>query len=620
MSEAQTTLGTPDADVEQGGPSGTPPSGPNLALFLLAAAVTVTLAPFVVVVFRAALSGWTPSGDQAMEILRMHDVGSANTPLLGPYSRFGWDHPGPLLFWLGAVGLRLGGPPGVMVLVGLINIGAVIGTVAAARRLAGDLFALVVTAAVAVMVSSHGAVKLIDPWNPWVTVLPLLCYLLCVPVAVARRSRWALVVAIGSGSFAAQSHLGNVPVVLAAAVVGSIWWWVWERPERRRPVPGQIAHRRALWVPALLVILWSGPLIDLVINAPGNLWALTEFAMGSTEEPAPLADALGAAARELGLLPAWLGANEGVWPVAAAPIWTLLVLPAALVAGLLAARRNRDLHPVRAEGIVAYALAVYAAAAFAVTRTTGGLIPYVLRWTWPAAMLATVVALLPLLQLLGRRAGRERTGAGTVGAGVVAALATLTVLVASVSSVGEGRRHPVEPSPHTDRSVGPLSAAIREVLPVGDYGLEWLDVRSFSATSIGTGADLTRHGYGIDFPRDHASRVGEFRATGRTDVPTLQIVGQTPARVFSPPDGARLIVEWDHLSARERARADELEARIRLDAAFDPTTLMAVDTRAARENLVAMGADPADVLALHRLEGDRESYDVWLVPPGAVRT
>ncbi|NLD76693.1 MAG: hypothetical protein GX643_08485 [Acidimicrobiales bacterium] len=581
---------------------------------IVVGAVLVALVPFVVTIARAMTSGWTPSGDQAMEILRMHDVGTSRTPLLGPYSRFGWDHPGPLLFWIGAPALRLAGPVGVMVLVGMLNVAATIGAGAAARRLAGDLFALAVTAAVALLVHSHGAVKLVDPWNPWVTVLPLLCYLLCLPAAVVHRSRWALAVALVTGSFAAQSHLGNLPVVLAAAVVATAWWW-WDRSRFPTARTERSGPRPAWWIPLLAMGLWAGPLVDLVVNAPGNLWHLAEFALGDGVPPASLRESLGAAARELGFLPAWMGAHEGVWPVASAPIWTLLVLPLALVLGLFTTRNDHSPGSGHAAALVGYTLVVYFAAAFAVTRTTGGLIPYVLRWTWPVAMLATVVALMPALRWLASLATDRRILATRVTALVLCAGLALAAVSATVRSLDTS----IEPSPQTDRSVGPLASAIREVLPRGDFGLEWIDVRSFSAISIGTGVELTRQGYGIDFPTDHADRVGDFRARGRTDVPLIVIVGQTPAESFSPPEGAELIVEWDHLTDRERGRADAIEARIRADAGIDASTLVAVDTRAARDDLVSLGASPADVDALHSLDGDRESYDVWLAPAGTKR-
>lgn len=593
----------------------TAPSSPRTR-WLLAAVVAGTLLPAAVAVARAATSGWEPSGDQAMELLRMHDTGTAHTPLLGPYSRFGWDHPGPLLFWVGAPALRIAGPVGVMVMVGLVNAASIVGTVAAARRLAGDAFALLVVAATAVLVHSHGAVKLVDPWNPWVTVLPLLCYLFTVPVAATRGSVRAAGVAVATGSFAAQSHLGNVPVVALAGLAGLVWWRLRIRsgpaPSIARPVR---AGTGAAVLVAVAVALWSGPLIDQVANDPGNLAALAEFVVDSPEEPAPLGASLGAAARQLGLVPAWAGAREDIWPVNPAPPWTLLALPLALVLGALPAVRRATGGPRERVDLATFAGLVYLGAVFTVTRTTGGLIAYVLRWTWPVAVLATTVALLPLVDLLRRRGVPTWRFARPLAAGVTVAVVAAATAAATLDAV----RRPVEPSPHTDRSAGALARALRPVLPPGAYGLEWLDVRSFSAVSIGTGAHLTRHGYDIDFPADHAGRVGEFRARGRTDRPLLVIVGQTPRRLWPPPAPARRLLRWDHLTAAERERADALEVRVRRDADLDPGQLLTVDTPEARGRLRRAGARPADVDELHRLEADREWYEVWLLPAGSPR-
>jgi len=340
-----------------------------------------------------------------------------------------------------------------------------------------------------------------------------------------------------------------------------------------------------------------------------------EFVLDSPEEAAPLGESLGAAARELGFLPAWAGAREEVWPVDPAPVWTLLVLPVALAVGASPAARRRTGGPATRVPLAALAALVHVAATFTVTRTTGGLIAYVLRWTWPVAVFATAVALLPLVDLLRR----HRTPVVRIGRAVAAGLAGAVVVVAATAAALDAARQPVEPSPATDRSARELARALRPVLPAGAYGLEWLDVRSFSAVSIGTAANLTRHGYDIDFPADHAGRVGEFRARGRTDRPLVVIVGQTPSRLWPPPPDARRLLHWDHLTEAERARADAIEVRVRHDADLDPDKLLTVDTVDARADLLEAGARPEDVALLHRLEADREWYDVWLLPAGSPR-
>lgn len=591
---------------------------------LLTALLVVTLAPAVVVMARVAVLDWEPSGDQAIIVLRMHDTFSAHPPLRGPWSRFGWDHPGPLLFWMGAPALALAGPSGVLVHLTAISTASVVATTVAARRLAGTGYAALVTVATAVLIHSHGPIRLADPWNPWATVLPLLCFVFTVALAASTGARWATAVAVLTGSYAAQTHLGNAPVVLAATVAGIIWWAWTRRGAAAPPTPtpgadadagtaGRSGTRRFPVVVAafgaLGVALWSGPIVDQLANDPGNLRALVEFAGDSPDEAEALSVSLGAAARELGFVPAWLGADEGVWPIDPAPVWTLLVLPLALGAGLLApARRLAGSRPGRVE-LAAFAGATYLAAVTTVTRTTGGLIFYVLRWSWPVALLATTVALLPLVDVLGRNDPRVwrilRAGA--------AGVAMVVTVAASTASTITALSDPVTPMASSDSTTRELSRAIREVLPPGSYAFRHFDARVFSAVGTGTAASLARHGYQIDVPE---TRFGEFRSQGRTDLPYLVVIGKSLRHAWTPPPGAHRLVHWDHLTPAERTRADVIESRVRSDAGMDVDQRITVDSPEARSSLVADGADPSDVAELHHLESDRDWYEAWLLPAG----
>jgi hypothetical protein len=63
--------------------------------------VAAVLAAVVVLVLQRSGRPYLPVQDQAVLDMRVRDVWtfSANTPLSGPYSRFGWDHPGPLMYY-----------------------------------------------------------------------------------------------------------------------------------------------------------------------------------------------------------------------------------------------------------------------------------------------------------------------------------------------------------------------------------------------------------------------------------------------------------------------------------------------------------------------------------------
>ena len=77
--------------------------------------------PALVLLVRAARATWVPSSDWAAIEARTRDVWTSHASLVGPYSRYGWNHPGPLLFYVLAVPYRLLGsqPHGLFVGVAL---------------------------------------------------------------------------------------------------------------------------------------------------------------------------------------------------------------------------------------------------------------------------------------------------------------------------------------------------------------------------------------------------------------------------------------------------------------------------------------------------------------------
>ena len=56
------------------------------------------LLPMFVLLLRTPFQDRLPIGDVGTIALHVAEVGTRHTPLVGPYSHFGWSHPGPLLF------------------------------------------------------------------------------------------------------------------------------------------------------------------------------------------------------------------------------------------------------------------------------------------------------------------------------------------------------------------------------------------------------------------------------------------------------------------------------------------------------------------------------------------
>src|SRR3954453_3313489 len=142
----------------------------------------VVLGPFVAFPAGALVTAIHSGGDVALTEISVRDVGGAHTPLFGVYSRYGWHHPGPLLFYVLAVPYRLLGTDGSALAGGAVLVNALaVGGSAWVLWRRGRLGGLVVGGLVlAVLLHSLGGTVLPTPWNPLITILPLLLFVLAV--------------------------------------------------------------------------------------------------------------------------------------------------------------------------------------------------------------------------------------------------------------------------------------------------------------------------------------------------------------------------------------------------------------------------------------------------------
>src|SRR5947209_6059220 len=118
------------------------------------AVVVVLLVPLAVVAGRVLASHWISYSDYSAIELRTRAVGTSTTPLVGPFSRYGWSHPGPLLFYALAVPYRILGEQGRGLLLGalLVN-GVAIGAVLFVCFRRGRIAGLVVGALIVLLLA-----------------------------------------------------------------------------------------------------------------------------------------------------------------------------------------------------------------------------------------------------------------------------------------------------------------------------------------------------------------------------------------------------------------------------------------------------------------------------------
>src|SRR4051812_21692152 len=147
---------------------------------------------------------YMPFTDQAvLEMQVLHSTKALH--LLGPYSRFHWNHPGPFFFYLLTPLYALSGHAtrSVWLTVWICNTACLVAIACAVDRYAGRLQALITSALIAWQVICLGTENLCDPWGPWVTVLPFeLLAVLCAAAGAGHPA--VLAAAVLAFSFVVQ--------------------------------------------------------------------------------------------------------------------------------------------------------------------------------------------------------------------------------------------------------------------------------------------------------------------------------------------------------------------------------------------------------------------------------
>ncbi|MEY2460233.1 MAG: hypothetical protein QOG30_2063, partial [Acidimicrobiaceae bacterium] len=243
----------------------------KLLVAVLAAALILPLAVAVIGFHKPT---WAPVLDLAQTELRVRDVGTTHTPLIGLPGRIGTgaqqgSHPGPLSFYALAPTYRLFGSSAFSLQIASLVVqgGAIVVALLIARRRGGNGLVLGVAAMLALLVTGFGVTALTEPWNPYLPVLWWVVVLLAA-WSVACGDIRMLPVVVAAGSFCAQTH---VPYLVLALGAGGLCAAAAVLYFRR----GDAATRRSIikWSAIALgvgVVLWLPPTIDQLAHDPGN--------------------------------------------------------------------------------------------------------------------------------------------------------------------------------------------------------------------------------------------------------------------------------------------------------------------------------------------------------------
>ena len=510
--------------------------------YVLLAVVVATFA------WKAATLDWKAAGDLSVIRLRALDVGTSNTPLVGPYSRFQWNHPGPSLSFAFAPWARLFGNSGVGILIGafVANLAAMFGAAWIARRSSKVLFFLTsIVLAAFVLLAQSG--ELFNPWNPFVVVLPLFAALIAA-WATFRGDRVAAVVLVIAASFAIQGHIGAAPLGVLALLIGGgglLYAIVRSQGEERRDFV-----TTSLIAVGVMFVCWIPPLLDQLFGT-GNLGRLVEFQFTDTQPSAGLRFALDQVTRLLTFPPGREVGFLGV--VGNGPVvpWMAIVLLAATVVAW-----KKGWHDRLQLALVAW-LSI-AATGLAISGIKGIPFQYVFRWSWAMVLVVWIACAWVGVSLLLEFAPVRRwftAGASLVLAGLLGALLLFGVSFRTVQGWDEQLRL-YEPLMQPTLDV--LQEAPKPVMVVTYLGLaDGTVANELLARGDELGLDLRR-------TPELTFIFGSKRSVDPADAKSeLVLATRGEYEQYRNDPRFTLIAHFDPFSAEERVEYNSLLARFR---------------------------------------------------------
>lgn len=479
--------------------------------WLVAGALFVAIGlPFLVAAVTLRRPHWYPVLDLAMTELRLRDVGTRHTPLIGLPGRIGpslaeqGSHPGPLSFYLLAPLYRAFGSSSWAMQAGTItlNLAAVgVALVIAARR-GATLLVVAVGTLLALLCLGYGLTALTQPWNPYLPLLWWPVFLLAV-WSVACDDVVILPVAVVAGSLCAQTHVPYMGLAVglgAVAVVATVR--AWRRAARRSHERRSVA-RWGIAAAVLGVALWVPALVDQAINDPGNLRAIYDHLVtpSASEETAGLGRGVELALRHLdiGTLVAEARADGTLLQASAhvdGPLAPGAALLAVWLAAVLAARRIGPPALVRLHLVVAGGLAF---GALSMARILGKEWYYLMMWAWAVTALMLLSIVWTAAVIGSRLTPAIRRRAPAFAGATMVAVTTAAAVVSITAAIGVD-----PPEPHLSSTLGRVVPDTVAALERGDgaasgqegrYQVAWDDAYYFGSQGYGLVSELERAGF-----------------------------------------------------------------------------------------------------------------------------
>ena len=487
-------------------------AAPRRSMWLFVVVVSLLAVTPIIVAVVELLSGdaWFPAGDMAQAELHMRGFFS-NPPLVGAAGRivsdtgFQGSHPGPGL-WVAMLPVYLIGgrsSHALLAAAASVHIVAVVIAVRLAFHRGGRLLATLTALAALLVIRSSGPDFMIEPWNPWLAILPFAVFVFLIgevvaPIASARHKRLSLIAAVIVGSYCLQCHAGYAVLVVGALVASIV---VWIRDECRTAESKFLGIsqswskiRSGLLLGSLaLLVVWSPVFIDQWRRSPGNLTILIEHFVSPSEPTMGFKAAVQVIATQFNLFGLWL---SGPGVDAPAEGWARYIGCLLMVSLWLWATwkvKKADQSAMLRWQIMLASFVLLGS--FSILRIFGPYYEYTVRWFWILSVLIAMTSIFFLVRTY-RVLEALRLNHGTKQLIGISALLILVgvVLVSTVQTADQ-----VKLPGKTESRI--LADLIPEVVPKlshdEKYLLRMYDPYTLNATGFGSVLELERQGFVI---------------------------------------------------------------------------------------------------------------------------
>jgi hypothetical protein len=534
------------------------------------------IAPIVVAVVMMILGErWFPAGDMAQAELHMRGF-FERPPLVGAAGRivsdsgFQGSHPGPSL-WVAMLPVYLLGgrsSDALMAAAASVHVISIAAIIYLARRRFGWTFASLLAVMLLAVVRSSGTDFMIEPWNPWLALLPFAVFVLLVmevispsvmngenqPRMCVRSDLKFLILAIIVGSHCVQSHAGYALLVVPPIGVMLVLVTIRHSRDRKqrsiRTIPG-------VFTPVLVgvgtaVVMWSPAFIDQIRRRPGNLSILWQH-FGSPEEPTlGLMRSIEIVASQLNLFGPWLfgpGAANGGFVR-----WVGFI---AFVAIVVAAFKtsNKTVLDSNHRSVLLVLVGFLFLGSISILRIFGPYYEYTVRWFWLLASM-TISFCVFVLWKSSKLSIRFSSSSALCGSYLLktflVALSTLSVLQVIDRVKLPGR---------TDSRI--LAGLIDDVSLRIDkdktYQIRFFDPYTLNATGFGLTLELERRGFDVRVDPEFAAAALPHRTApmNETDEVLWVVVGPALEEALEDP-ALSVLATFNPRSPQQQERSVEL--------------------------------------------------------------